>query len=210
MSVEPAQDDPGLVSERPLRALRVAFLATDGVEDREVAHVRDALRRAGATVDLLSNKAGSIWGMVDLDRTTSFPVDRRVEPDQAGEFDALVIPGGLKSPDKLRTDPPAVAFVNRFVSDGRPIAAICHGPALLLEAGGVRGRTVTSYPSLRTDVVNAGGTWVNEEVWVDGNLVTSRRPEDIPAFCRAFIEVLCTLTPPRPNAPCRAPGDSSP
>ncbi len=182
------------MSERPLDGRRVAILATDGFEQSELEEPMRRLLDAGATVTLLSNHDGEVQGMLGLDRLDRFPVDARVTPELADEFDGLVVPGGVKSPDKLRTDPAAVDFVRRLIDAGRPVAAVCHGPALLIETGRLAGRTVTSYPSLRTDVLNAGGEWVDAEVIDDDGLITSRRPEDLTAFSDAFEAALVGST----------------
>ena len=170
------------MSERPLAGRRIAFIATDGFEQSELVEPMERLVSAGATVRLLSNHEGEVQGMLGLDKLDRFAVDARVAPEMADEFDAVIVPGGVKSPDKLRTDPASVVFVRQFFDTGKPVAAVCHGPALLVETGRLAGRTVTSYPSLRTDLLNAGATWIDAEVAVDGGLITSRRPEDLPAF----------------------------
>jgi protease I len=182
------------MSDRTLAGRRVAILATDGFEQSELVEPMRRLLEAGATVTLLSNHEGDVQGMLGLDRLDRFPVDARVTPEMADGFAGLVVPGGVKSPDKLRTDPASVEFVRRFIDAGRPVAAVCHGPALLIETGRLGGRTVTSYPSLRTDVLNAGGEWVDAEVIDDDGLITSRRPEDLPAFCDAFEAALVGST----------------
>lgn len=166
----------------------VAFLATDGVEEIEYTEPRAAAERAGAQVELISIKPGSIQSMQHDDKSQMYPVDRLVTQADPNDYDALVLPGGVMNPDRLRMDPDAVGFVRAFVEQQKPVAAICHGPWSLVEADVVRGRTLTSYPSLRTDLRNAGAMWVNEQVHVDNNLVTSRRPDDLPAFCSAMIE----------------------
>lgn len=169
---------------------RVAFIATDGFEQSELVDPWQRLLDAGASAALLSNHEGEVQGMLGLDRLDRFSVDARVTPDMAEGFDAVVVPGGVKSPDKLRTDPASVEFVSAFFRAGKPVAAICHGPALLIETGQLRGRTVTSYPSLRTDITNAGASWVDTEVVDDGGVITSRRPEDLPAFWEAISAAL--------------------
>ena len=167
---------------------RVAFLATDMFEQVELTEPWNALEHAGATVELISLSDGEIQGFDHYDKEDTFPVDRTVEEVSANAYDALVLPGGVGSPDTLRMDENAVQLVREFVELGKPVAAICHGPWMLVEAGAVRGRTVTSYGSLRTDIRNAGGNWVDEEVVVDGGIVTSRGPQDLPAFIEKTLE----------------------
>ena len=179
------------MANNDLNGKRVAFLAADGVERVELEEPRKALLDAGATVDLLSIKDGEIVAKEsDLNDAGSFTVDRLVADATVSEYDALVLPGGTVNPDKLRIDADAVAFVRDFVGSGRPVAAICHGPWTLAEAGVLQGRTVTSYPSIRTDLRNAGATVVDEEVSIDGNLITSRNPDDIPAFSEAVVKAV--------------------
>jgi protease I len=174
-----------------LRGKRVAILAADGVERVEVEQPRDALRRAGAETDLLSLHDGEIQARNhDLEAAGTFPVDRLVANASVDDYDALLLPGGKVNTDKLRLDKPAVAFVRAFVSSGKTVAAICHGPWTLVEAGVVSGRTLTSYASIRTDLRNAGADVVDQEVVTDGNLITSRSPDDLPAFCAAIVETL--------------------
>jgi len=172
-----------------LQGRTIAFLATDGVEKVELDRPRAAVRDAGGTVELLSIKSGEIDARNhDLEPAGTFSVDRMVGEAQVDEFDALVIPGGTVNGDKLRLDEKAVAFVAQFVRSGKPVAAICHGPWALVEAGVVEGRTLTSYPSLRTDLRNAGATVVDQQVCIDGNLITSRSPDDLDAFCQAITD----------------------
>ena len=171
-----------------LKGKKVAILATDGVEQVEFTKPRDALLAAGATVDTLSIKSGSIQGFNHLDKGDTFPVDLEVSDARADDYDALVLPGGVANPDALRMDAHAVSFVRGFFDQRKPVAAICHAPWLLIEAEAVRGRTITSWPSLRTDLRNAGGDWVDREVVVDDGLVTSRKPDDLPAFCERAVE----------------------
>lgn len=171
-----------------LRGRSIAILATDGVEQVELERPRDAVAAAGATVHLVSLESGEIQAMnQDIDKGDRFPVDRTVDQVAVADYDGLLLPGGTVNPDHLRMDPAAVAFVREFVTSGRPVAAICHGPWTLVEADVVRGRTLTSYPSVRTDIRNAGGTVVDQEVVVDDMLVTSRNPGDLPAFCSAAV-----------------------
>ena len=171
-----------------LSGKRVAFLATDMFEQVELTEPWNALEQAGATVELLSIKEGEIQGFDHYDKADTFRVDRSVTDASDDEYDALVLPGGVGNPDKLRMDEGAVRFVREFVESGKPVAAICHGPWTLVEADVVRGRKLTSYPSVRTDIRNAGGQWVDEEVVVDAGLVTSRGPQDLPAFIEKTIE----------------------
>jgi protease I len=174
--------------DNKLQGKRVAFLAADGVDQAELIEPFNAIKNAGAKTELISIKEGSIQGVKGMDKGDKFPVDKTVKQANADEYDALVIPGGVANPDKLRLDKDAVAFVRRFFDTNKPIGAICHGPWMLVEADVVKGRTITSWPSLRTDVRNAGGKWVDEEVRVEQGIVTSRKPDDIPAFNRKLIE----------------------
>ena len=186
-----AQPSGSQNAAQPLAGRRVAVLATDGVEQVELTAPVDALRGAGAVVELVSLEAGEIQGMNHDDKGDRFLVDRLVADASVGDYDALLIPGGVANPDRLRTDERAVAFVRAFAERDKPIASICHGPWILVETGIVKGRTITSFPSIRTDVENAGGTWVDEEVHVDAGLTTSRKPDDIPAFTAKMIEEFC-------------------
>lgn len=172
---------------------KVAILATDGVERRELEEPHDAVGKVGATVELLSLHEGEIESRDhDLEPAGTFRVDRQVKDASVDEFDALIIPGGTVNADKLRSDEAAVAFIREFVESGRPVAVICHGPWTLIDAGVIESRTVTSYPSLRIDLRNAGAKTVDQEVVVDGNLITSRSPEDLPAFCDAIIDAVAS------------------
>jgi protease I len=171
-----------------LRGKKVAFLATDGVEQVELIEPRKAVEVAGAQTDLISIKSGSIQGVKGMSKGDTFPVDKTVTEAWASDYDALVLPGGVANPDKLRVNKDAVRFVREFFDADKPIGAICHGPWTLVEAGVVRGRTLTSWPSLQTDIRNAGGNWVDEQVHTDKGLVTSRKPDDIPAFNQKIIE----------------------
>jgi protease I len=171
-----------------LQGKKVAFLATDGVEQVEYTEPRKAVEQAGAEARLVSLEPGEIQGFNHLDKGDRFPVDVAVAEASADDYDGLVLPGGVANPDFLRANPDAVRFVRSFFEAGKPVASICHGAWTLVEAGVVEGRTLTSWPSIRTDVENAGGTWVDEEVHVDRGLVTSRKPDDLPAFCAKTIE----------------------
>ena len=171
-----------------LRGKKIAFLATDGVEQIELTEPWKAVEQAGAAPELLSLEAGEIQGFEHLDKADTFPVDKPVSEADPGDYDGLVLPGGVANPDFLRTNEDAVWFVRAFFEQGKPVGAICHGPWTLVEAGVVEGRTLTSWPSLRTDIRNAGGTWVDEECHVDRGLVTSRKPADLPAFCAKIVE----------------------
>lgn len=171
-----------------LANLKVAVLATDGFEEVELTRPAAALRGMGARVEVVAPKAGAIQGWQHHDKGERVPVDRTLEAADAESYDALVLPGGVMSPDALRLEPKAIAFVRSFVQAGKPIAAICHGPWTLIDAGGVEGRRLTSWPSLRADLTNAGAQWLDQAVVSDQGLVTSRRPDDLDAFCRAMIE----------------------
>ncbi|MCE9648503.1 MAG: type 1 glutamine amidotransferase [Parvibaculum sp.] len=171
-----------------LKGKRVAILATDGFEQSELTVPQKALSEAGATTEIISLKSGKIQGMQHHDKGEKVAVDRTLAEVNAGDYHALVLPGGVANPDTLRTDQKAVEFVRSFATAGKPIAAICHGPWTLIEADAVKGRHMTSWPSLKTDLKNAGAEWSDEEVVVDNGLVTSRKPDDLPAFCRKMIE----------------------
>jgi protease I len=171
-----------------LSGKRIAFLATDGVEQVELTKPWEALKAAGAEIELVSLKAGEIQGMNHMDKGDKFPVDKVVSKTILADYDGLVLPGGVANPDFLRMDEAAVKFTQEFFNQSKPVAAICHGPWVLVEAGVLEGRTLTSWPSLQTDIRNAGGQWVDEEVHVDQGLVTSRKPDDLEAFCAKAIE----------------------
>jgi protease I len=173
-----------------LSGRKVAFLATDGVEQVEFTAPWNALKQAGADVRLLSDKEGEIQGMNHDEKGETFKVDGPIAGASARDFDALVLPGGVANPDKLRTNKDAVSFVRQFMESDKPVAAICHAPWLLVEADAVRGRTITSWPSLQTDIENAGGAWVDKQVQVDQKLLTSRKPDDLPAFCAQLVAML--------------------
>jgi len=176
--------------DKQITGKRIAILATDGFEQAELTEPKNNLEQAGAKVDVLSIKSGEIKGWDKTDWGKSVKVDRLVTAADPSDYDALVLPGGQINPDKLRMDKNAVAFVKQFVESGKPVAAICHGPWTLIEAGVVQGKTMTSWPSLHTDLSNAGANWVDREVVQDGNIITSRKPEDIPAFSEKLIEAL--------------------
>lgn len=172
----------------PLISKRVAILAADGFEQAELEEPLQALERAGAEVSIVSPNSGKIQGMKHLDKGDEFDVDLPLARARAADFDALLIPGGLANPDTLRSTREAVDFVKQFADSGKPIASICHGPWVLIEAGIVNGRRMTSWPAIQTDIRNAGGDWVDEEVVVDNGLVTSRKPSDLKAFNAKMIE----------------------
>jgi protease I len=171
-----------------LTGKRVAILTEDGFEQSELLEPRRALREAGAHTVVVSPRPGTVRGWSGSDWGAHVPVDVTLADTRPGDYDALLLPGGVMNPDRLRMDPAAVAFVHAFVVERKPIAAICHGPWTLIDAGGVTGRTLTSWPSLRADLTNAGATWVDAEVFCDGNLVTSRKPADLPAFNSMMIQ----------------------
>ncbi|HUY82270.1 MAG TPA: type 1 glutamine amidotransferase domain-containing protein [Acidobacteriaceae bacterium] len=173
-----------------LSGKKVAILATDGFEQSELMEPKKALEGAGATTHVIAPKSGEIRGWHNHEWGSKIRVDHTLDQCKASEYDALMIPGGTMSPDHLRTDPKAVQLVRDFDKAGKPIAAICHGPALLIEAGIVKGRRVTSWPSLRTDLTNAGANWVDQMVAADHGLITSRKPADIPDFSKALIDQL--------------------
>lgn len=173
-----------------LTGRKVAVLATDGVEQVELVEPMNALKAAGAEVHLISIEAGEIQGLKHMDKGERFLVDRTLADANPADYAGLVLPGGVANPDVLRTNEKAVAFVRAFVEADKLVAAICHGPWLLVEAGVLKGRTLTSWPSLQTDIRNAGGDWVDREVEVDQKLITSRRPDDLPAFCSKLVSSL--------------------
>jgi protease I len=167
---------------------RIAFVATDGVEQVELTEPWKAVEEAGGQPELISIEDGEILGYNHLDKADTFPVDKTASEANAGDYDGLVLPGGVANPDRLRTDEDVVGFITGFFEEGKPVAVICHGPWTLVEGDLVRGRTLTSWPSVETDIRNAGGEWVDEEVVVDGGLVSSRKPDDLPAFCAKLVE----------------------
>ena len=172
-----------------LNGKRVAFLATDMVEQVELTKPWDAVEQAGGSPELISLEDGEIQGFNHYDKADTFQVDRTVADASVDDYDALVITGGVGNPDTMRDDDDAVRFVREFMESGKPMAVICHGPWMLVEADVARGRKLTSFSSIQTDMKNAGADWVDEEVVVDGNLVTSRKPDDIPAFNEKLLEV---------------------
>lgn len=171
-----------------LQNKKIAFLATDRFEQSEFTQPWDAIKAEGATVELISLKSGEILGTVHDEPKDKFKVDKTVDQVSASDYDGLVLPGGVANPDALRVNEKAVQFVKDFFAQKKPVAAICHGPVMLVEADVLKGRTVTSWPSLKTDIKNAGGTWVDKEVMTDQGLVTSRKPDDLDAFCKKAIE----------------------
>ncbi|MBM0238476.1 type 1 glutamine amidotransferase [Micromonospora sp. ATA32] len=176
-------------TQQRLTGKRIAFLAADGVEEVEYTQPRAAAEQTGAEVHLISLSSGEIQAMNrDINPAGRYPVDRTVDQANPADYDALVLPGGTVNPDRLRMNPAAMSFVRAFFQQDKPVAAICHGPWSLVETGMVNGRTVTSFPSLRTDIRNAGGNWVDQQVQVDNGLVTSRSPNDLPAFCAKMVE----------------------
>jgi len=181
----------------PLKGKTVAILATDGFEQVELTQPRDAVEQAGASTQLLSLKTDDIQGMHHHERGDRFKVDRLVSEASVDDYDALLLPGGVANPDSLRMDQDAVRFVREFANSGKPIGVICHGPWTLIEADVVRGRRMTAYPSVRTDLRNAGAEVVDEEVVTDNGLVSSRNPDDLPAFCRKIVEEFAEGRHPR-------------
>jgi protease I len=176
------------MTKETLAGKRIAIIATDMVEQVELVEPRKALEDVGASTQLISIKPGEIQGFHHYDKADKHKVDKTAEEVDAADYDGLLIPGGVGNPDTMRTDENLVQFTRDFFEQGKPVAAICHGPWMLVEAGVVRDRTVTSWPSLQTDIRNAGGNWVDQEVVVDQGLVTSRKPDDIPAFNKKMVE----------------------
>ena len=183
-----------------LKGRRIAILAADGFEQAELTEPKKNLESAGAEVEVLSTHEGKIKGWNKTDWGTTVKVDQLVGDASPADYDALVLPGGVMNPDNLRMNRPAVNFVREFARSGKPIAAICHGPQTLIEAGVVKGHTMTSYPSIHTDLANAGANWVDREVVTDANFITSRKPEDLPAFTRAITQTIMQLAPPLARA----------
>ena len=177
-----------MLSQNKLSGKRVAVVATDGFEQSELMQPKKALEQAGAKVDVISIQAGAIRGWTDRNWGESVAVDRTIDSVNARDYDALVLPGGVMNPDKLRRNQKVLAFVRAFFDQGKPVGAICHGPWTLIDAGVVRGRRMTSYESIQTDLKNAGAQWADEEVIVDSGLVTSRKPADLPRFNEKLIE----------------------
>jgi protease I len=173
-----------------LKGKRIAIVATDGFEQSELLEPKKALETEGAKVEVISLKSGDIQGMEHHDKGQKVHVDRTIDEVKAEDYAALVLPGGVANPDTLRTVPSVVGFIKKFFDEKKPVAAICHGPWTLVEADVVKGATMTSWPSLKTDLKNAGANWVYREVVRDGNLVTSRKPDDLPAFCREMIDLI--------------------
>jgi protease I len=189
LPLNPRRDwkEPNMATE--LQGKKVAFLvANEGIEQVELTEPRKAIEEAGAETDLIAPESGEAQAFNHLDKADTFPVDKTVSEARATDYDGLVLPGGVANPDNLRTEPEAVEFVKAFFEAGKPVAAICHAPWTLIEAKVVEGRKVTSFPSLQTDLRNAGAQWVDEEVVVDSGLVTSRNPDDLPAFISKAIE----------------------
>jgi protease I len=171
-----------------LHGKKIAFIATEGVEEVELTEPWKAVEEAGAKPELISIADGEVQAWEHFDKGGSFKVDKTIEEADVDDYDALVLPGGVANPDRLRMDENVVSFVREFAASGKPIGVICHGPWTLIEAGVVKGRTITSWPSLQTDLRNAGANWVDEEVIVDAGLVSSRKPDDLPAFNAKIVE----------------------
>ncbi len=176
-------------TDKKLESARIALLIADGFEQVEMTEPKRALEEAGAKVDIISPSKGIVRGWKSNNWGDGFPVDVELSHSHPEKYDALVLPGGVMNPDHLRIVPRAIAFVTHFIDANKPIAAICHGPWTLINANAVEGKTMTSWPSLQADLTNAGANWVNKEVVIDGNLITSRKPADIPAFNKAMVEV---------------------
>lgn len=183
------------MAEGQLKGLKVAILATDGFEQSELLEPRKALDAAGATTQIVSPKDGRVRGWNHKEWGSEVEVDQKLSSANPQDYDALVLPGGVMNPDALRMNPGAVAFVKSFFTAGKPVAAICHGPWTVIESGAAKGHRMTSWPSLKTDIKNAGGEWVDEEVVVDGKLVTSRKPDDLPAFNREVLKLFAQVRP---------------
>lgn len=171
-----------------LQGKKIAFMATTGVEQIEYTEPRKAVEQAGAQAELISLESGKVQAWKHFDDGDSFPVDKTVDQADPDDYDGLVLPGGVANPDQLRTNPKAVAFARAFFEAGKPVGVICHGPWTLIEADVVKGRTMTSWPSLKTDLRNAGANWVDEECVTDAGMVSSRKPGDLPAFCSKIVE----------------------
>jgi protease I len=179
------------MADQKLQGKKIAFIATDMVEEVELTKPWEAVKEAGGQPELISMETGEIQAFNHYDKSQTYKVDKDFSSARVDDYDGLVIPGGVGNPDTMRTDDDAVEFVRSFFEAGKPVAVICHGPWMLVEADVVRGRKVTSWPSLETDIRNAGGNWVDEEVVVDQGLVTSRKPDDLPAFCKKMVEEFC-------------------
>lgn len=179
-----------------LQDLKIAILVTDGFEQVELTQPRRALDAAGATTHIVSPAGTKVQGWKHHDKAETFAVEAQLNSAKPEDYDALLLPGGVVNPDALRLEPKAIAFVRAFVDAGKPIAAICHGPWTLIDAGGVKGRRMTSWPSLRADLTNAGAEWVDEEAVTDGTLVTSRNPDDLPAFSAAMVQLFAQARTP--------------
>jgi protease I len=192
-----------------LNGKRIAILATDGVEQVEMTEPRKALDAAGAKTELVSPAKGQLQAWQHLEKGDKFPVDVDLGAADPNNYDALVLPGGVANPDQLRTMPKAVQFVKSFFEQGKPVAAICHAPWMLVEADAVRGKTVTSWPSLHTDLKNAGAKWVDREVVEDDGLVTSRKPDDLPAFNKKIVELFSETREREPQHVGPAPTNRS-
>ncbi|MEA2207928.1 MAG: protease [Solirubrobacteraceae bacterium] len=172
-----------------LNGKKIAFLvAQEGVEEVELTEPWKAVEQAGATPELIAPEEGQVQAFQHLDKSRTYPADRTLDDAEPQDYAAVVLPGGVANPDELRTKPAAVRFVRRAFEEGKPVGVICHGPWTLVEADLVRDRKITSWPSLKTDILNAGGNWVDEEVVVDEGLVSSRKPDDLPAFCAKIVE----------------------
>ena len=179
------------MADQKLQGKKIAFIATDMVEEVELTKPWEAVKEAGGEPELVSIETGEIQAFNHYDKSNTYKVDKDFSSARVDDYDGLVIPGGVGNPDTMRTDDDAVEFVRSFFEAGKPVAVICHGPWMLVEADVVRGRKVTSWPSIKTDIRNAGGNWVDEEVVVDQGLVTSRKPDDLPAFCKKMVEEFC-------------------
>ncbi len=181
--------------EHPLDGMRIAFVATEGVEQVELTEPWKAVEEAGATLELISLDTKPFRGWNHFDKADEFTPDKAASDARAEDYDALVLPGGVANPDQLRISEDVIRFVRGFNEQGKPIGVICHGPWTLIDAGLVDGRTITSWPSVRTDLVNAGATWVDREVVVDSGLISSRKPDDLPAFCETIVEQFAEAVP---------------
>ena len=179
------------MADQKLQGKKIAFIATDMVEEVELTKPWQAVQEAGGQPELVSIETGEIQAFNHYDKSETYKVDKDFSTARVDDYDGLVIPGGVGNPDTMRSEDDAVEFVRSFFEAGKPVAVICHGPWMLVEADVVRGRKVTSWPSIKTDIQNAGGNWVDEEVVVDQGLVTSRKPDDLPAFCKKMVEEFC-------------------